>query len=899
MSMPHHRTGFKLALLALTLLGAPACVWFESRAAAAAVESSMLTKYFDLGVKLPQRGDRDLHHARADQWRLVGRTVFVKGNVYIPYGNLTVRADEAMIDLESRDLEAKGNITFAVVRRTPQTVTLDEFDRLRQLPDVVVDIKGIVVDPLGVQKLQVEIVSTGGMIRAERLSGNFATGLVSFTNLELQMSTFVCKAEHGVRQPGGEIKLDNIRLSSCGYLEQDQSHYSVSLGTANLYPHETEGFGFAYGETDQGEYSIWGYNGALRIYGVPVLWLPMFYKPKDESPGLFQMQFGKTSDWGYYMLLSKRFQLSDYPNVSTALDLDWYGLRGVGYGERTSIATENSRTELNAYSIYDIRPYESSSDRPWRDDSDARLNIPHNRFDFQVTHMTHITPRLDFRGQVEWMSDAYMLEDYFQNRANTISEPASYAALEYQGDRFSASIYTRFQVNDFFTTAQKLPELRMDMPRQEVLAKTNLYYQGSHTADYLKMNWAQFDRDLKNKESYVKGYQTGRFDSVNFLYYPLRTAFINIVPRAGLRMTGYTNSSKTRLDEDDIYRLQLGANPDEDYGISVVNYDNDGGSRFRLAAEFGVEANTKIYRSWQNIRSAWLGLDGLRHVCEPYINYTFIPEPTVNRDHLYFFDDIDRIKEQNFLRLGVRNRLQTRDGDFGQSTLREWFEMENYWDVYFNDDDDYNHIGDFCTKLTFSPTKQLSLSGFMSIDAGQNQAHDTVNRRGNYENDRPGISGTFFNRAYVQLQYKPIEDLIFNFAYNYQDGYIGRAAYSMGSTLTEIESGSAFDQYYVTSRTQTLNFGVSAPITPDRKTFGAYNIAYDFEEGGFTQQTFALSRIFHCIKVSAIVSIDRDRDEDEAHEFNTSFAVNATLVGLEDPINAVRRSAVSKFSGIE
>ena len=72
---------------------------------------------FDTGIESPKRQPGYLQHARADQWRLAGRTLFVKGNVYIPYGNITITADQAMIDLESQDIEAKGNITFYTVKK--------------------------------------------------------------------------------------------------------------------------------------------------------------------------------------------------------------------------------------------------------------------------------------------------------------------------------------------------------------------------------------------------------------------------------------------------------------------------------------------------------------------------------------------------------------------------------------------------------------------------------------------------------------------------------------------------------------------------------------------------------------------------------------------------------------
>lgn len=864
---------------------------------AGALEMDSFAGALDPGITIPKRNPKDLQHARADQWRLAGKTLFVKGNIYIPYGNLIITGDSAMIDLESRDIEAKGNITFLAVKRTPQRVTLDELDLLVKQPDIVVEITGSEVDPLGERRIKVDIITQGSVVTADRVSGNLDSGNLTFTDMNMQVKTFTLRAKRGIRQPGGEIHLKDLEVSSCEYLREDQSHFSISMSTANIYPHETDGFGFSKMESDYTEYSLWGYNTLLRVYGVPVFWLPMIYTPKDESPGLFQMQLGKSGDWGFYGLFSKKFELFDYPKVTTVLDLDWYSLRGIGYGEHTSIVTENSRTELNAYGIHDHRPYESSSEKPDRVGSSARLDIPKNRFDFQITHVTHLTPRLDFRGQAEWMSDAYMLEDYFSDRAGSFTEPASYAALEYQGDRYSTALYTRFRLNDFFNTVQKLPEFRLDMPRQEILPDTNLYYQGSHSAVYLRMNWADFDRPLKNRAGKLKNYQTGRFDSVNFLYYPLRTRYFNIVPRAGLRLTGYTNTSTTRLNEQDIFALQVASDINDDYAVAVKNYDDNGGAKLRVIAEFGVEANTKIYQAWQNVRSSFWGLDGLRHICEPYVNYTFITDPTVDRDRLLFFDDIDRIAEANFIRFGLRNRLQTRRGGFRGARVHEWFSMENYWDIYFNSDDNFNHIGDFCTKLTFNPTPQLSLTGFMSIDAGQNQEHEIQATRGNREAGRPGMSGSIFNRLYVQLMYRPIEDITFNLTYDYKDAYISRAAYSMGSTLTEIESGSAFDKYYVTERTQTFSFGVSAPLTPDRRTFGAYSIAYDFEEGAFTRQTLELSRLFHCIRLSGMVELTRERDDDNEVEYEASFAVYATLVGLEGPMDSVRRSAVSRFTG--
>ena len=877
-------------ILLLALLGG---------AGAPPLAAAGLSGVFDTGIEIPSRHAKELQHARADHWRMTGRTIMVRGNVYIPYGNMIIRADQAMIDLESRDLEAKGHVRMIAVVKKNAVLTLDELERLQQQPGAVVEITGTEVDPLGERKIRVSVSYEGSSMEAERVSGNLATGMLHFTDLRVRTKSFVGKAKRGTRQPGGELKLEDLELSSCVYLNEDQSHFSIGLATANLYPHETEGYGFSFGEKDHDEYSLWGYNGTLRLFGVPVLWLPMFYKPKEESPGLFSVQMGQNSSWGYYLLFSRRFDFSETLGAGARLHLDWYSSRGLGYGVTSWASTATSRTLIRAYGIYDLEPYKDSGLERGKTGNGERWDIPHQRFDFQITHLTHISPRLDFRAQVEWLSDAYMLQDYFEGRANTMSQPASYAALEYQANRFSASLYTRFQTNYFSTTVQKLPEFRLDLQRQEILPGTNLYYQGSHTADFLSMKWADFDRRLRNPASELDDYLSGRFDSVNFLYYPLRTSFINIVPRIGLRLTGYTNSAKHKVNEEDLFRMQLASNFERDYGLPVNNYDDRGGAKLRLAMEVGVEANTKIYRTWENVRNAFWELDGLRHVAEPYINYTFIPEPTVSRDHLLYFDDIDRIDEQNFIRFGLRNRLQTRSGGFTDNGIREWFSMENYWDIHFNNEKGYNHIGDFCTKLSFSPNRHFTFTGFIQIDAGQNQDHDVEAIRGDRLAGRPGIGGSLLNRAYFSMQYKPIEDIIFNLSYNYQDGCVGRAPFSMGSFLTEIESGSAFDRYYVLNRSQTVNFGMSMPLTPDRKTYGAYNIAYDFEEGGISRQTLGISRLFHCVKVSAIFSWRRRRNSSNKVKSDASVAVTATLVGLEDPLKAIRRSSVESFTGLK
>lgn len=828
--------------------------------------------------------DNSLSNTRADSWSYVGKNIVVKGNVYIPYGDITVYADRAIVNTESKDIEASGNIRLYKVQVKKKNIPIADLIKLRAMPEVMVKIDGYEVDPLGNQTVNAEIHTRGDMIKCSRLSGNLSTGVININDFEARYKTFVCKAKSGIRNPSGEVVVNDAEISSCEYLENNEGHYSISCAEAKIYPYASDSFGFEGYNPDVGDHSIWAYNCWLKVFGAKVMPVPIFYKPKDESPGLLQVRGGYDSDWGIFLGMSKRFLISDYPYASTKMLLDWYSLRGVGYGNETEIQTEYSKTDIFAYSLYDQRPYNSS------DVENGRLTIPHARYDFKLSNVSHITPRLDFRGNFELTSDYYFRDDFLNDAFDANPEPATYAALEQQFDRLSTALYIRPRVNNFYTTVERLPEWRLDVPRQELFS--NIYYQGETSLANLRMKWGEFDKP-RTTGNFVdpSNYDALRFDTLHMFYYPFKLDWLNLIPRTGFRMTYYDHSSKSSVSEQDLENMFAVNNPAGTSNAFIKNYDHDGGNRFRVLGEFGLEANTKISQAWQDTKNAFWKLDGMRHVLEPYVNYTFIPDPSVDRKKLYYFDDIDRIQEQNFARLGMLNRLQTRRGPYGGEQIYNWMTMENYWDYHFQKQDGFNNVGDFCTKFDFNPFEDLKLTSLFSIDAGQNNSHDGPTIRNGEPTSRKGISGSFLNKWELMANYKIIEDVNVNFGYVYQDYYRTGSAYSMGSTLTDIQSGSAFDQNY-TTRIQTLVFGLSHPVTMDRKLKAAYQVFYDFEQGYIQEIRGKLTRTLHCWELAIEVARSTNRDSSGNKEYKDSIMVTMNLVGMESPLKQVDRQSM-------
>ncbi|MBO4631122.1 MAG: LPS-assembly protein LptD [Lentisphaeria bacterium] len=869
------------------------------------------------GLALPRfnelrREDVDMS---ADTYEYVGSNLIARGHAVIRSKNLQITANAITINLISKDVEAAGNVVFStqVIRNT--TLTPTEYEKLLEHPSVKVIVTGITTSPDGTQKIKASLVYNGAYLSAERASGSLETGALQFRNFFIKAGYIYFRGHLAERYPNGKVKMFNSRMTTCEYEMDSNAHYGIESSVMTLTPREANRSIYNY-NPDQGEHSLLMMSNFINVWNVPVFWLPALYKPADSNSFGIRFEFGSSSDWGYYLRTSKEFDIIDEPAVIRAgLIVDYYSDRGFGLGSTVDVLTKNSKTEFFAYYIHDRNPYLF-----WNEDRGkvetgytssewfsrfGRYELPSDRYEFRLSNLTHLTPRLDFRGTVDLLSDFNFLEDYFENRYERNVQPPSYAAAEYQGENFSATLQTTFRVNDFFTTIERLPELRLDIFRQELFK--NIYYQGETSAGYYRSRWRKYDfsrsenpsldiyqllvneqqtrlwRDIRrrygpnnrigaakflrqvDRETFAgyfddpEDYESFRFDTLHGLYYPFQLfGFLNLIPRVMARFTAYSDSSKKKIDVDGLYSMYAVDQKYRwpNYQIKVQNYDDKGGARYRLAFEFGLEGNVKLSRAWQTPRSAFWQIDGLRHVAVPYFNLTYVPKPTEDYRHIYYFDEVDQIEEDAFIRLGIQNRLQTRRNN----QLYTWLSMENYWDFHFISKNGFNHIGDLGTILTFSPTSRLSFSTQLLLDVGGNGDHDYRVWRGDKDAGRPGLNWDLINQFNVRMRYKIAEDWIFNIRYVYSDFYQQRTMYSMGSTLSQINATTQFNSYV--SRNQYVGGSLSFP-TFDKRLKGTIFATYDIDDDLVDEMGITFRRDFHCwfLAVTAGISSDRDYSE--------------------------------------
>lgn len=826
----------------------------------------------------------DFKRLYADSWRVVGDNIIIEGNAYLPAGTLEIYADRIIINMESHDFEAIGNIRIFRWQNGSGSVSLETLAEMERRANVLIREVKTSVSVLGERSYTVSFAFQTDRISADRVTGNLNTSYFEFINPVIRYSTFVCKAASGVRTSDGVITLKDAEVSSCEFLESDNAHYSIAAGEIRLTPHEAQFYELKYADFDQGDRSILLINGMVKVYGLPVLWLPVFFKPKDENPGLACFQYGHSSDLGYYINLYRRVVFTETPYFTAKIHADWYEKRGFGYGIEGRVNAPESRTDFFVYSIYDTDRYET-------DDYDLfRQEVPHWRYDFRISNLTHITPRLDFRGVFDYQSDPYFKRDFFRSEYDRDPQPATFAALEQQFDHFSISAYARFRVNDFYTVVEHLPEVRLDVPRQE-LFNTGIYYQGDFDVSYLRRRWIDFDDPPPSGYDRLRDYDALRLDTTHFFYYPIATDFFTLVPRAGFRITAYSDSSKTKVDDDDLRAMFLAAEPQNLGRYRFRSYDSRGGSKVRVAVELGFELSTKLHNTWQDIRSEFFRLDGLRHIIQPYVNYTFIPKPTVDRKRLYFFDDVDRITKQNFFRLGVINRLQTRDGN----SVRDLFYMENYWDIHMEKVDGISQMGNIGTLLSWNIFKGLSLNTEFLIDiSGDGEVADTIRHGRNV--GKTGLALDWLNYWDINLTYTPAPNWQFTVGYNYARPYEMRSSYSMGSTLTQINTASYFEQYS-DETDEDFYLRINMPLTPDNRTFGSFLFTYDVPAGSIDEVSFAVLRKFHCWQLIATVGLDREYEDGE-WEWDVEYSITANLTGLNDAMNNVQSTVLQQMDSI-
>ncbi|MBR6240091.1 MAG: hypothetical protein IKQ82_01395, partial [Lentisphaeria bacterium] len=285
------RSYITCAAVALLLL-LNAAEAFAQRTPASSVRFSsdglVNTTDFEKLSKLPEGFD-----AAADSYEFVGDNLVARGNAVIQAPGIQISADKVVVNLDSEtyDIEAAGNVTFATLTTAVQTMSIEDYEVLQQDPRARIALLRYVVNDLGEQRAEVEVTVESSVIHAERAAGNLMTGVLQFSNFAMKSGLFYCVGEQADRFFDGTVKVHKARFTTCEYIQDDHDHYAIAAYDATIEPRVSNSSHFHY-DNQVGDHSILMKNNFIQIYGIPVFWLPILYKPSDLSSFGGKIEFG-------------------------------------------------------------------------------------------------------------------------------------------------------------------------------------------------------------------------------------------------------------------------------------------------------------------------------------------------------------------------------------------------------------------------------------------------------------------------------------------------------------------------------------------------------------------------------------------------------------------------------
>jgi len=517
-------------------------------------------------------------------------------------------------------------------------------------------------------------------------------------------------------------------------------------------------------------------NCIIYIGDIPVFWVPIYAQSIRTDKEGYKWSAGYNGAFGGFFYNRYNWVLDD--NLYATVMLDARETRGIGGGLNLDYGAPNGDKGL-------FRGYVTQDDLyspggGGGNDAYKFANVNGDkRYRFGVKERFEIMPDLTTTASLAKWSDPNITRDFFEGEYQREVQPDNFMNLVEYSPNFTISALARPQVNPFFETVERKPDITWDIPQQKVF-DTPLSYvsESSVTAFDRRFAWNTNQIPTYGQQLQAQEYRAYRYDTFGQIMDPKQYFnWLSVTPRFGLRGTFWSDDNRTVPD------------------TTAQGY-TDPHPRGRVVPNMGLEADFKVSRTWDDVKNKDWGIDGLRHVMEPYMNAQYIPYvlgsrandirgfdsrlPSTQLQPLNFpaYNSIDSIDYQAVIRHGIRNKLETKRNGLN------WDLVD--WDLYADLDLDKNfsttnqkYYSNVFSDLTIKPVNWIYFQSQTSLDVTGN-SYTEFNNDLTWEPDRSvkvSVGNRYIedsvlfpnsNQYYLNLFYRMNEHWQFSSKYNFE-----------------------------------------------------------------------------------------------------------------------------------
>ena len=501
-------------------------------------------------------------------------------------------------------------------------------------------------------------------------------------------------------------------------------------------------------------------NSTVFIGQTPILWFPYLFANINNTG--FAFLPGYDSRWGAYLLTAYSFPLVH--GVDATVRSDWRSKFGPSLGFDAKMhygKDERSYGDLRTDYVFETKDVTTVS-AP----GEPAETKTTNRYRVSFQQRLFLTDDIYATADINLLSDQDFLQDFYPAEYRLNPQPDNVIALTKWDENYTMNLIARWQMNDFQDVTERLPEFVADFKQLQFFG-TPVNYDGETGIANLRRT---FSNSPSAGETQYPDYGAVRFDTFHQWSLP-KTYFgwLTVIPKAGIRGTYYSESGSflTPTGGDTAIDPVTGQSTviNQSYNSTSLNNPSSTlqskGQVFRVAANYGVEVSTKFSKAFEKIQSRWLGLDGLRHVVQPYANYSGVYNFGPSPSDIYQFDRVvestqllplnfpqftavDSIDTWNIVRLGVRQRLQTRRNN----STYQWFSLDTFMDVNMDNPYSEGPVSNLFNVMSFRPVPWAGISVTSQIP----------------------VTNSGFTECNTSLNFMPTRDLSFNIGNRYING---------------------------------------------------------------------------------------------------------------------------------